>query len=80
MLRRRGEILRAARFDLLDTLRGIGPCSVYALAKASGRNYSNVHADIERLLTLGLVERTDDNRVRVPFTAIEVRLPLPLSA
>lgn len=72
--------LTLARFDLLDTLRGIGPCSVYALAKAAKHNYSNVHTDIERLLQLGLIERTGDNRVRVPFTAIEVRLPFPLSA
>jgi predicted transcriptional regulator len=72
--------LTPARFDLLDTLRGVGPCSVSALARAARRNYSNVHTDIERLLQLGLVERTGDNRVRVPFTAIEVRLPLPMSA
>ena len=31
--------LTPARLDLLDTLRRVGPCSVYALAKAAGRNY-----------------------------------------
>jgi predicted transcriptional regulator len=66
--------LTPARLDLLNTLRGMGPGSVYALAKAAGRNYSNVHADIVRLVDLGLVERADDETVRVPFDAVEIRM------
>ncbi len=65
-----------ARIDLLDTLRKNGPCSVYALAKIAGRNYSNVHADIRRLEELGMVERTADDAVTVPFDAVEIRVPL----
>ena len=49
--------LTPARLDLLDTLRRVGPCSVYALAKAAERNYSNVHTDVSRLEELGLIER-----------------------
>ena len=45
--------LTPARLDLLDTLRRVGPCSVYALAKAAERNYSNVHTDVARLEELG---------------------------
>jgi predicted transcriptional regulator len=52
--------LTPARVDLLDTLRRVGPCSVYALSKAAERNYSNVHADVARLEELGLIERTDE--------------------
>ena len=69
--------LTPARLDLLDTLRRVGPCSVYALAKASERNYSNVHTDVSRLEELGLVERSEeDNTVSVPFEAIEILVPL----
>jgi predicted transcriptional regulator len=68
--------LTPARLDLLDTLRGMGPVSVYALAKAAGRNYSNVHADIARLVDLGLVERTDDDTVLVPFDVVEIHMAL----
>lgn len=68
--------LTPARLDLLDTLRRIGPCSVYALAKAAERNYSNVHTDIARLEELGLVERTDEGAVSVPFEAVEILVPL----
>ena len=68
--------LTPARVDLLDTLRRVGPCSVYALAKAAERNYSNVHSDIARLEELGLVERTEDGSVSVPYDAVEILVPL----
>ena len=70
------ESVTPARPDLLNTLRGMGPVSVYALAKAAGRNYSNVHADIARLVDLGLVERTDDDTVLVPFDTVEIHMAL----
>ncbi len=68
--------LTPTRVDLLDTLRRIGPCSIYALAKAAERNYSNVHSDVARLETLGLIERTDDRSVVVPYESVEIVLPL----
>lgn len=72
--------LTPARLDLLDSLRRTGPCSVYALAKAAERNYSNVHTDVSRLVELGLVERAEDGGVNVPFDAIEIRVPLAQAA
>lgn len=68
--------LTSARVELLDTLRRVGPCSVYALAKAAERNYSNVHTDIARLEVLGLVERTEDGAVSVPYDSVEILVPL----
>ena len=68
--------LTPARLDLLDTLRRAGPCSVYALAKAAERNYSNVHTDAARLEELGLIERTEDGSVSVPFDSVEILVPL----
>lgn len=68
--------LTPARVDLLGTLRRVGPCSVYALAKAAERNYSNVHADVARLEELGLVERTVEGSVSVPFDSVEILVPL----
>jgi predicted transcriptional regulator len=68
--------LTPARLDLLDTLRRVGPCSVYALAKAAARNYSNVHTDATRLEELGLIERSEDGSISVPFEAVEIVVPL----
>ncbi len=68
--------LTPARVDLLDTLRRVGPCSVYALAKAAERNYSNVHTDVTRLEELGLIERTEEGHVSVPFDTVQILVPL----
>jgi predicted transcriptional regulator len=68
--------LTPARFDLIDTLRKIGPSTVYALAKSADRNYSNVHTDVARLEELGLIDRAEDGKVLVMFEAIEIRFPL----
>ena len=68
--------LTPARLDLLDTLRKVGPCSVYALAKAADRNYSNVHTDVGRLEELGLIERTEQDAIFVPYESVEILLPL----
>ena len=65
-----------ARLELLDTLRRVGPCSVYALAKAAERNYSNVHTDVARLEELGLIERGEDATILVPYESVEIRMPL----
>jgi predicted transcriptional regulator len=68
--------LTPARLDLLDTLRRVGLCSVYALAKSANRNYSNVHTDVGRLEELGLVERTEGDSICVPYEAVEILVPL----
>lgn len=68
--------LTPARLDLLDTPRGVGPCSVYALAKAAQRKYSNVHTDVARMEELGLIERTEEGEVLVPYESVEIVVPL----
>ena len=72
--------LTPARLDLLDTLSRTGPCSIYALAKTAERNYSNVHTDVNRLEELGLIERTEEDKISVPFEAVEIFMPLAKAA
>jgi predicted transcriptional regulator len=67
--------LTPKRLRTLETLRREGAQSIYALAKALGRNYSNVHSDVSRLIALGLVERAE-NGVYAPFDELEIRVPL----
>jgi predicted transcriptional regulator len=72
--------LSPARLDLLDALRQCGPCSVYALAKSVDRNYSNVHGDVAKLEEHGLIARTPEEAVYVPFDALEIRMDLQRKA
>ncbi len=64
------------RLELLYHLKQHDPMTVYRLAKEIGRNYSNVHADIARLLELELVEKDDRGRVFVPWEDIEIHASL----
>lgn len=67
--------LTVERLRTLETLRQEGTQSIYALAKTLGRNYSNVHSDVQRLMALGLVER-GENGVSAPFDELEIHVPL----
>ena len=62
--------LTSQRLALLKTLYAVGPVSIRALAKTLGRDYKNVHTDIQALQHVGLVTRQRDGRWRVPWTRI----------
>lgn len=74
------ELLAELPPKRLATLRALKaePTSVYALAKRLGRNYSNVHTDVARLLELGLAEKQADGRVWMPFDDVRVELDASL--
>ena len=73
-------IMRKARaiikWVLLQKLRTIGPASVRALANELGRDYKNVYTDVRRLELVGLIDRTKDNTIEVPWDIVEARLRL----
>ena len=68
--------LTGERFRLLDELKSSGAQSIYALAKRLGRNYSNVHRDVQALLAYDLISKDADKHIYVPWDAIEVRVTL----
>lgn len=68
--------LSPSRLDLLDTLSKIGLCSVIELATSSQESYSSIENDVIRLEELGLIERTDEGKISVPFESIEIFMPL----
>ena len=50
--------------------------SIRALAKDLGRDYKNVYTDVRRLENIGLIERTQNDRIKVPWDIVEARLSL----
>jgi predicted transcriptional regulator len=62
--------LTPARWALLGRLRKDGPLTIYQLAKRLARDYKNVHTDVSRLIELGLIERSADARVSVPWDVV----------
>lgn len=73
-------VLTPARWAMLEALKLSGPISIYALAKRLERNYSNVHSDAAKLLTLGLIEKNENGKVFVPWDEIHADFTLKVAA
>jgi predicted transcriptional regulator len=69
------KTLTPARWELLKRLSAT-PTSVYALAKALGRDYKNVHTDVAALVELGLIEKKNRAQVAVAWDAVRAELRL----
>ena len=69
------RILSTRRLELLRYVRRNQVTSIRALAKALGRDYSNVYADVKTLAEAGLVESTPKG-VRAEYDVIETRIAI----
>lgn len=74
------KVLTPNRWTLLRTLRAQGPSSIRALSQAIKRDYRGVHADVAALLAAGLVERTNDNKIVVPWSRITAEMTVDVAA
>lgn len=50
------KVLSPARLELLGAILKGQPESIYALAKAVGRDFKNVHSDVKMLAEVGLLD------------------------
>jgi predicted transcriptional regulator len=69
------RLLTGKRMELLSYVRRHKVASVRALAKALGRDYSNVHTDVQALTSAGLLDATD-GELRADYDAIETRIAI----
>ena len=69
------RLLTGKRMELLRYVRRHNISSVRALAKALGRDYSNVHADVQALTAAGLLD-ADSSGVRADYDAIETKIAI----
>ena len=69
------RVLTNKRMDLLRYVHRHEVKSVRALAKALGRDYSNVHADVQALTTAGLLDAADGG-LRADYDATETKIAI----
>ena len=69
------RVLTGKRMELLRYVRRHNVGSVRSLAKALGRDYSNVHADVEALTEAGLLDKTAKG-MRADYDAIETKIAI----
>ena len=70
------RLLTSERWELLARLQAIGPSSVRGLAREIERDVKRVHEDVSVLIECGIVSRTEDGKVQVPFTVIHADFDL----
>lgn len=74
------QVLTPSRLSLLHVIRTRHPRSIAALAKLTGRNFKNVHADVKLLADLGLVHLAPGAHLRdsvtptVPYERIQFEI------
>jgi predicted transcriptional regulator len=64
------RVLSPKRWELIERLQSIGPSSVRGLARELERDVKRVHDDVGGLMDCGLVERTDNGKIQVPYDVI----------
>jgi predicted transcriptional regulator len=69
------RVLTGKRMEVLRYVRRHNVTSIRALAKALGRDYSNVHADVQALTAAGLLDARNGG-VRADYDAIETRIAI----
>jgi predicted transcriptional regulator len=74
------KVLTPNRWTLLRSLRKQGPCSIRSLSHLLKRDYRGVHADVVTLLDAGLIERSDDGKIAVPWSRITAEMAVDVAA
>lgn len=70
------RVLTPKRWELIERLQALGPSSVRGLARELDRDVKRVHEDASTLIEYGLVKRTDDGKVCVPYDVIHADFDL----
>ena len=70
------RVLTPRRWELIERLQAMGPSSIRGLARELERDVKRVHEDVSELMDCGIVLRTEDGKVRVPFTVIHADFDL----
>ena len=64
------RVLTPKRWELIECLQNNGALGVRALARALGRDVKRVHEDAKVMEEFGLIEKTEDGKLIVPFGEI----------
>ncbi|GAA0558650.1 transcriptional regulator [Rhizomicrobium electricum] len=70
------KLLSTKRREILRALTGAGPLSIREIARRMERDIKAVHGDVTMLLTAGVLQKTEDGLVELPFDVIRVDVVL----
>lgn len=67
-------MLTPNRWRILKALTGAGPLELGQRARRVGRDRDSVHADAETMVKCGLIDRSDDAKLHLPYDEVHVSL------
>jgi predicted transcriptional regulator len=70
------RVLTAKRWELIERLQTTGPTTLRGLARELDRDVKRVHEDVSMLIKHGLVVRTADRNICVPYDVIHADFDL----
>jgi predicted transcriptional regulator len=70
------SVISPKRWQLIERLQHLGPSSIRGLARSLTRDVKRVHDDITAMIEWGLVERSQDGLVHVPYQVIHAEFDL----
>ncbi len=68
--------LGGKRFDLIQAMSGAGPITIREAARRAGRDVKAVHGDVQTLLACGVLDKTPDGKIVLPYDAVKVEFLL----
>lgn len=74
------SVITQKRWEIIDKLQKIGPVSLRGLSRELHRDVKRVHQDVAVLIDEGIVERTADGKIEVPFAVVRFRASIGNSA
>lgn len=66
--------LNPNRWGILKALTGAGPLGMNEIARRVGRDVDSFHADAETMVKCGLIDRSDDGKLHLPYDEVRVSL------
>ena len=66
------KVLTPKRWEILRTMTGAGPLAIRELARRLHRDVKSVHGDVQSLLKAGVLDRTEDGQIVLPYDQIHV--------
>lgn len=66
------KMLSGNRWELLKIMTGAGAISIREASRRLGRDVKAVHGDVQMLLNVGILQKTDKGQIEFPFDAIHV--------
>jgi predicted transcriptional regulator len=66
------KVVTPKRWEILRAMTGAGPVAIREVARRVKRDVKSVHGDVQALLKVGVLDRTENGRIVFPYDEVRV--------